>query len=461
MRRNDWKPEVSRRDGPAYLALADAIGRDIDLGLLVPGDMLPPQRSLAQALALDVSTVARAYTEASRRGLLEARVGAGTFVRSAGGEADARRVRRDLSDRSMNQPPEPDDPGLRQRMREVWDGIGPDMTALLRYQPLGGSAEDKAAALSWLSRLHIEAQADDLLITPGAHAALFAVLGELAAPGECVLCEAITYPGIRAISEALGIRLEGLPCDAHGIDPTAFASRVANGDVRALYLNPTLRNPTTETMPTQRRAEIVGVARHHGVLIVEDDAYGALLPNAPPAVAMLAPEITFYVGGLAKCLGAGLRLAYLIVPRPRAYTGVAARLKAATVMACPITTSLATRWIETGIADALLRAVQAESRVRQRMVAASLPSETVTADPDGFHVWVHPPRPWSRARIVDWMRGQSLGAVAADAFCVGIEAPEAFRLCLGGAATRAETGQALQFLADAFHHPPNLLQGSL
>ncbi|MEM7525721.1 MAG: PLP-dependent aminotransferase family protein, partial [Pseudomonadota bacterium] len=166
------------------------------------------------------------------------------------------------------------------------------------------------------------------------------------------------------------------------------------------------------------------------------------------------------VAGLAKTMGAGLRLAHLIAPSPRLLTGVSARLRAATVMACPLTTSLASRWIEGGVADAILTHIQTESRIRQHLVRSALPSETYLTDPNGFHVWIRPPAPWTRGRIVDWMRGQPLGAVAADAFCVGIEPPEALRLCLGGAVSREDAEKTLHYLADAFAHPPNLLQNA-
>lgn len=463
MRRDEWRPDLSGARKAAYLALADALGEDIALGRLAAGDLLPTQRALAHVLGLDVTTVARGYAEAARRGLVEARVGAGTFVSGRASDADGGpRRRRDLADRTMNQPPEPSDPALRARMLAVWSEIGEELPALLRYQPAGGSAEDKAAALQWLSRRGVEAQADTLQIAPGAHAAMTAVLGELARPGEIVACEAITYPGLRAIAQALGLVLIGLPCDRHGVEPAAFARAAADGELRALYLNPTLRNPTTETIPAQRRAELVEVARRYGVDIVEDDAY-AFLPadGGPPAIAMLAPELTFYIAGLAKCLGAGLRLAYLVAPSTRRLTGVAARLKSASVMASPLMAALATRWIETGVADEILAGVRAESRIRQRIAADLLPSESYIADPNGFHLWITPPAPWTRGRIVDWMRGHALGAVASDPFCVGVEPPEAFRLCLGGAASRAETERALEFLADAFRHPPNLLQHAL
>ncbi len=68
--------------GPLYLVIADAIGQAITRRELLAGDRLPPQRQVAEALGIDLTTVTRAYAEAHRRGLLDAKVGRGTFVRA-------------------------------------------------------------------------------------------------------------------------------------------------------------------------------------------------------------------------------------------------------------------------------------------------------------------------------------------------------------------------------------------
>src|SRR5580698_2104252 len=78
-----WTPSLGSREGPRYLAIAEAISSDIAAGRLAPGDRLPPQRDLAQRLSLDFTTVARGYVEASKRGVVESIVGRGTFVRRA------------------------------------------------------------------------------------------------------------------------------------------------------------------------------------------------------------------------------------------------------------------------------------------------------------------------------------------------------------------------------------------
>ena len=76
----DWCPDLSRSAKPRYLVIADTIGDDVKSGRLADGERLPPQRTLAKRLAIDFTTVARGYVEAQRRGLVDSRVGQGTFV---------------------------------------------------------------------------------------------------------------------------------------------------------------------------------------------------------------------------------------------------------------------------------------------------------------------------------------------------------------------------------------------
>ena len=76
----DWIPTISPQSGPLYRQIAEAIEGDIVSGRLRRGQQLPTHRALAQALGIDLTTVTRAYADARGRGLLEGRVGQGTFV---------------------------------------------------------------------------------------------------------------------------------------------------------------------------------------------------------------------------------------------------------------------------------------------------------------------------------------------------------------------------------------------
>src|SRR3546814_12736794 len=75
-----WTPNLDEASGPRYLAIAEALARDVAAGRLKAGDRLPTHRDLAWHLGVTVGTVSRAYAEAERRGLTSGEVGRGPFV---------------------------------------------------------------------------------------------------------------------------------------------------------------------------------------------------------------------------------------------------------------------------------------------------------------------------------------------------------------------------------------------
>ena len=60
----DWTPRAETSGKPRYIAIADAIEKDVRDGRLSPGTRLPPQRMLAKQLGIDFTTVSRGYSEA-------------------------------------------------------------------------------------------------------------------------------------------------------------------------------------------------------------------------------------------------------------------------------------------------------------------------------------------------------------------------------------------------------------
>jgi DNA-binding transcriptional MocR family regulator len=443
----DWTPDLATSDKPRYLAIADAIADDIGAGRLAAGDRLPPQRKLAKRLDVDFTTVARGYVEAQKRGLIESKVGQGTFVR------DRPRPRRNQPapaprpvDLSMNLPPEPDDPELIERMQAGVEYVSRDIVSLLRYQGFGGTQADKDAASSWLGRRALVPAQERIFVSPGAHPALLGILTILAKPGDAIVCEAITYPGIRSIAAQLGLKLIGLPMDDEGIDVDALTDACKKAKPKALYLNPTLQNPTTLTISDQRRRDIAAVARRFKLPIVEDDAYGFIPTHGHAPFAAIAPDLTWHVAGLAKCIGAGLR---------------AAALSAATVMASPFTVALVTRWIEDGTADTLLRFIRSETTARQKLVSEILPKGIYKSDPLSFNIWVELPTSWNRAAFVGHMRSTAIGVVASDAFTASGTPPEAVRVCLGGPIGRPRLAAGLEYMTHALTESPALASAFL
>jgi DNA-binding transcriptional MocR family regulator len=454
----DWTPDLAASNKPRYLAIADLIAADMKAGRLASGDRLPPQRALASRLDIDFTTVARGYAEAQKRGLIESRVGQGTYVRAfpkADGRERAIEPRRaTIVDLSMNLPPEPDDLALIERMRAGVEEVSRDIVALLRYQGFGGSPADKDAASAWLGRRSLVPAQERIFVTPGAHPAIMGAFAALSTRGEMILCEAITYPGVRAIAAQLGLNLVGLPMDDEGIFPDAFKDACVRLTPKALYLNPTLQNPTTLTVPTGRRNDLAAIARRYGVPIIEDDAYGFVPVHGPAPFAAIAPDITWHIAGLAKCIGAGVRAAYVVAPDVRSGWPFAAAVRAANVMASPFTVALATRWIEDGTADQILRFIRAETAARQALASEILPAGGYKSDRLSFNIWVTLPQGWTRSAFIGHMRSTGLGVVASDVFTAGGDPPEAVRICLGGPISRPELRHALEYMAHALTESP-------
>jgi len=455
-----WSGRVRDSDQPTYRAIADAIADDIERGHLRTHEKLPPLRALADALRINFTTAARAYAEARQRGLIEGRQGRGSFVR---GERSAEPLKRSSPigtiDMSMNMPPEPTDTSLVQRLRQGFADLAreDDLYGLFRYQACGGTREDREAAAQWLANRLPGVDPANVLICPGAHGALLGSFAALARAGDTIACPRLNYPGIKGIAAHLGIRLAGLPEDGDGLDPEAFAALCAADPPKALYVNPTLHNPTTVTLSRARRKAIAEIAERYAVPIIEDDPYGCLSQERLPPIASYVPRLVFYVAGLSKVLGAGLRIGYLVLPNARYTARLTTTLASLTVMANPAMIRLATHWIADGTVRAMTKAIRAESRARQATAARILHGIEYSGPPEAFHLWLPVPESLTRVELQTRLQSFGLAAVAADTFTVNGTVPEALRICLGGATSQADCQRQLEIIRDAIDEQPVLL----
>jgi DNA-binding transcriptional MocR family regulator len=455
----DWIPTIAELSGPRYQRIVDAMEADIAAGRLARGQQLPTQRALAKALRLDLTTVTRAYTEARRRGILEARVGQGSFV----SETSARRAI-DLPhpvtiDLSMNVPPHPLEARLDERILAGLETIRQQsgLTAYLNYQPPGGSAHELDVAAKWMRARVPHVRSDRIVIFPGTQTILFNLLAYLAGPGDVVLTEALTFPGIKAVAERLGVRLVGVAMDEGGILPDALAKACRELKPKAVYLIPTQHNPTTATLSPERRNAVAKIIRDVGTTLIEDDAYGLLDRSASP-IANLIPERTFLATTLSKCIAPALRVAYLVTPDHAAQQEMRSYLQAAVQMPAPLMVALVTHWLETGVADRIITAIRNEAIGRQQLAQRALKGFQFLAKPAAHHLWLRLPEGRSRVDVAADLLRSGLAVIASDAFVVDGKPPHAARLSLGAARNRAELGQALQILVGALRRPVDVRQ---
>ena len=455
----DWLPTIAEWQGPIYLRIVDALSADINSRRLNRGQQLPTHRALAEALGVDLTTVTRAYGEARRRGLIEARVGQGTFV----SETTARQasdipvqVKIDLS---MNVPPQPVEANLDLRIAQGLAAIRSEssFSAYLNYARPGGSDDEREVAAQWLRPRLTSVAPERLVIYPGTQAALFNTLLALTSPGDVVLTENLTFPGIKAAASRLGVRLVGVEMDRDGVLPDALAAACERHQPKAIYLIPTLHNPSTATLPPPRRRAIAEIVRRYGVWLIEDDAYGFLEPSVQP-IADLVPERTYFAASMSKCIAPALRASYLLVPDAAAEQVMRNNLQATMQMPPLLMVALLTHWIRTGVADQIVLAIRNEAIGRQQLAARMLQGLPFAARPAGHHLWLALPRQWDTAEFLSNVLRHGLAVVGREAFALGQYAAQGVRVSLGAARNRAELAQALQLLANTLRAPQSDIQ---
>ncbi len=445
----DWQPDISKGGAPVYERLVTALESDVRDGRLVPGDRLPPQRDLAHRLSLSVGTVSRAYVEAERRGFISSHVGRGSFV----------------ADRAMPHSSSPDSgpldmarnvPPLDPAERLIGEGLNrvrqrADLSTVVNYAPPDGLPAIREAGASWLRRRHgvMRATADRIIQCNGGQHGLALAFAALARPGDTILCEAATYPGIRTLAEHIGYRLRGVAIDERGIDPEALARCARETGARVLVVIPTLQNPTTITLDAERRAEVVEVARSHDLMIVEDEAY-RLFADAGVAASFadLAPERTLMVAGVSKAVVPGLRLGYLLPPenedvRDRLLLGI----RAFGYSPPSLGGLVFSQWEQDGTADRIADDVIVECEARTQL-ATTILGKAITVPGAGrsLHVWM--PMPMLDAeRLSARALRASIALTPPDGPIVDAVAPSGVRLCLGGLRSRDTLEQALRDIA--------------
>lgn len=421
-------------------------------GSLKPGDRLPPQRQLAAQLNLDLTTVTRAYDEARRRHLLEGRGARGTYVAAPRIELTS------VLDLSMNTPPPPAgvdfDDLLKQGLSQVM--MGADTALLMTYHLGGGSDSDRKAGARWLEPMFGSLDSAQVVVCPGAQAAIAALILALTKPGDVILTEPASYPGLRTAATQFGRRIVAVEADQHGMVPEMLEQACHQHQPGLLYLNPTLQNPTAITIPERRRKELANIAKRCNVRIVEDDPYWLLADAPPPPTATFAQEQVSYISTLSKCLTPGLRVAFVLIRDPHERERFLVALRSFALMVAPLTAALATQWILDGSAAALMEGVRKEARLRHWM-ARDILAGRYSGTGDGLHVWLELPGYWNSSQLARAADNEGIAVTPAEAFAtsaIGSGSVNAIRISLGSIKDRGRLQTGLQRLSHLLARRP-------
>lgn len=416
-----------------YKQLVDALAAEIHAGRLPPGTRLPTHRQLAAKEGLALVTATRVYAELEAMGLVSGEPGRGTFVRETflprGQGIDQQAATSDMVDLNFNYPSLPNQAELlRAALRQL--ATSGDLEALLRYQPHGGRAHERASMARHLTARGLHVNADQVLIVNGAQQGLATTVMALLQPGDVVATDALTYPGFKVLAEAHRLELAPIPAAGHGPDLDALESLCKRRRVRAIYAMPTLHNPLGWVMGASRRRQLVAIARRHGLLIIEDAAYAFLAENPPAPLAALAPETTVYISGLSKSVATGLRVGF--VAAPVQWVPKLERAIRATTWNTPgVMTAIACGWLDDGTVARLESEKRRDAMARQAIAAGVLARMHCVRHPASYFVWLSLPEEVRADQIATALMRDRVSVSTAEPFATSAQVPHAIRLALG------------------------------
>jgi 2-aminoadipate transaminase len=161
--------------------------------------------------------------------------------------------------------------------------------------------------------LHVTS--DQVLITTGSQQGLDLVGKVLIDAGSRVAVESPTYLGALQAFNPYEPEFAAVVCDDDG--PLPEALNAVHG-ARVLYLTPNFQNPSGRCMSEARRAALTAAAQAIDLPLVEDNPYGDLWFDAPPPPPLAARwgDGVVYLGSFSKVLAPGLRLGYVVAPKP-------------------------------------------------------------------------------------------------------------------------------------------------
>lgn len=319
-------------DIPLYRQIVEQIQSQILGCKLTPGLRLPPVRELADRLEVSVPTALRAYSELKELGLIGSAVGSGTYVadpstRWAGVELlKTIRVQGPLN----LYEPLSSQTGIRSLATAVGDPKlfhSDDFIAELRdagaaspwnfyYAPPAGVGELLREGSALLAQRGLVPQEDELMVGPGARAAIGLVLQALSSPGDSVLLECPAYLGAPTNLPSLHLNMVFVPVDAGGtLDLELAEAAIVREKPKFMILQPAFGNCIGQVWSDEKANRLVALVRRHGITLIEwDDACRLTYRSEPPSPLVLKLREAghgVYVESLDDSLSPALRTSFI------------------------------------------------------------------------------------------------------------------------------------------------------
>ncbi|MCE2572025.1 PLP-dependent aminotransferase family protein [Motilimonas eburnea] len=450
-----WQPTTSSHL-TGYRALAEQLIRDIHLGILTPGQALPPIRQLAKQLQLTPTTISRTYRLVEQQGYLVSRIGKGTFV---AGQQDLNSViqtGQQSCNLSIIQPlPELVQADFDQVMASFAEQ--PMATSLLNYPDEHSLTPYQAMACQWLQSLGVNAQNPaQLVFSQGAQHALYLLITTLTQVGDKIALEKWVYPGALSICQQLGRQVVPIEMDQQGMCPQSLAEACEKHNIKLVLVVASYQNPSTAIMSIKRRQAIAKVVKQYRLWLLDDDIYGFLNLGQYPPLYNLIPEQSFYVSSLSKAILPGLRVGFIYAPAQFS-AQLNSQIRHQIWMNNGLSLEIMARLYQQKRLGKMMRQQIAQAEQRQKIMRQILGQWHVESQLRSYHCWLHLPAPWTCESFRQAAMARGVIVSSAAHFSVDKhQAANAVRLSLMAPSSQQVLRQGLETLNKLLEHPPQI-----
>ncbi|ETI62562.1 GntR family transcriptional regulator [Marinomonas profundimaris] len=438
---------------PKYKALVWLIEQAILAGTLPDQKKLPAQRLLADQLMITHGTVTRAYDLLEKKGLVSAKLGAGTYVNlpSSARTNTLSHQTDDIDSQAKSSVKEYDfassmQPMLGQQMlmKNALSELAQDLVAvtqIMTYSPQG-VAKHKRVFTDWLASKKIKIETNDIVFTQGAQQGIYTCLQILTKENDCVLHEELAYPGFFRAVDANRVTPLGVPMTPEGLDLAVLEEYCQQYKPKLLYITPNMQNPTNIQYSHAQLERIVMLSREYGFYIVEDDVNYCLPENWRLPLQQQAPDRVFYLSSLSKYVAGGLRVAYSLVPKEW-QPAFNANIHSQCWMVSTLNFELATRFLTSERFMHNQSLLEGEMRYRQKAFTTMAEKYRLTTRCGGLNVWLCLPNDINVNQFNVFLLSNNVKVRTADLFrhpassttTMGLNA---LRISLGGFNTRSD-----------------------
>lgn len=379
------------------------------------GTKLPSQRKLADRLEVNRSTIIQVLDELKADGIIETRLGGGTYVSNNSWNLLVNRNQPNWQKHIHGSIHEPNDPTIQfineyeqdaSMIRLGTGELSPELlpTALLEqslqslsldaraigYSEPKGSMQLRIALSRYLRKRGIRTSPESILIVSGALQALQLISVGILEPQSIVFQEAPSYLNSIHPFQSAGMRVISVQREQ-----AIEALNGLKGKKQSLfYTVPTLNNPTGRILSVEERRALMDICLSLQIPMIEDDVYHELtFEDAPPAMKSMddAGQV-LYIGSVSKTLSPGLRIGWIVAPEP--VINRLADIKMQTDYgSSAFSQMIVTEWLTSGLYEAHAADLRRQLQARAAFVEDILQERyahiaTWEKPKGGFYIWL-------------------------------------------------------------------------